>query len=432
MHRIRTSIAITAVMASLAPAVAAAQAPAPLDRADLRRYVAEVLERNDAFGAALSDLDAATERIGPAGALPDPVIELGMRSVPVPSFDFDREAMTQLPIGFRQDLPFPGKQAARTDVARRDSALAAAGTQGLEATLVVRAASAYFGLVYARNAIDLWDARIRLAGQAVAAARTRYETGAVPQADLLRAELRRADLVERTFDLDAVADEARADMDALRGGTDGPIAPLDLTDPTGPQVLATMSDTVADLQTLGGRLESGNPELRLATARVDRARSEARVFAIAARPDFYVAIQNGIRFGGRQPFLSATAGVALPIWSGRKQAPAARAADLSLEAEQHRYDDLRAALTGDLRSGVARLRALRSRVEQLRNEVLPLADAASESALSAYAAGSADLSAVLDAQDDFFEARLRLARVLTDYAAERAALSALLGEEWYR
>ena len=64
--------------------------------------------------------------------------------------------------------------------------------------------------------------------------------------------------------------------------------------------------------------------------------------------------------------------------------------------------------------------------------MLPLAAAASQSALSAYATGATDLSAVLDVQDDLFQARLRLARLVMDYGAERAALAALLGEEWYR
>lgn len=432
MHRIATYIRVAAVMVFLAPAVTAAQAPPPLDRPDLRRYVTEVLQRNDALGAAFLDLHAATERIAPAGALPDPVIEFGMRSVPIPSFDFEREAMTQLPIGVRQDFPFPGKQAARTDVARRDSVLTAAGTQGVEAVLVVRATAAYFALAHARSAVDLWQARIGLADQAVVTARARYETGGTPQSDLLRAELRRADLVERAFDLDAGVDAALADVDALRGGTGGSIAPVDLVDTVGRLALAVLGDTLPDLESLGIRLEAGNPELRIARARVERARSEARVFAIAARPDFFVAVQNGIRFGDRQPFLSATVGLSLPIWSGRKQTPAARAADRALEAEQRRYEDLTIRLLGDLRSRVARLQALRSRVADLQSEVLPLAEAASGSALSAYAAGTTDLSAVLDAQDDLLQARLRFARLLMDYGHERAALAALLGEEWYR
>ena len=432
MHRIATYVRVVAVVATLVPAAAVAQAPPPLDRPDLRRYVAEVLTRNAARGAAFLDLEAATERIAPAGALPDPVVEFGMRSVPIPSFDFAQEAMTQLPIGVRQNFPGLGKQAARTEVARQDSALAAAGTGRVDADLVVRAAGAFFRLAYTQSAVELWQARIDLADQAVITARARYATGAAPQSDLLRAELRRADLIERAFELASALEETRADLDALRGGSGDPVPSVDLTDPSSAAVVGVTRDTLGDSGQLEVELEIGNPDLRVARARVERARSEARVFAIAGRPDFFVALQNGIRFGGREPFLSATAGLSVPLWAGRKQAPAARAADRALEAEQGRYKDLAARLRGELLARIARLRALGSQVGELGREVLPRASAASESTLSAYATGATELSAVLDAQDDFVQARLRLARLVMDYAAERAALSALLGEEWYR
>jgi len=432
MHRITTAARVVAVVASLVPAAAGAQTPPPLDRPDLRRYVTEVLERNAGLGAASLELEAATERIAPAGALPDPVIEFGMRSVPIPSFDFDREAMTQLPIGIRQNFPFPGKQAARADVARQDSALAAAGTGSVETALAARAAATFYRLAYARSAEDLWQARIALADQAAITARARYATGSAPQVDPLRAELRKADLVEQAFELASMIEQTQADLDALRGGRGDAIPFVDLTQSDGGPALAVLRDTLANAQELAGHLEAGNSELRIARARVERARSESRVYAIASRPDFFVSVQNGIRFGGRQPFLSATAGLTIPLWAGRKQAPAARAAERAREAEEQRYEDLSDRITGDLRAGVARLRGLRSRVGELRREVLPLAAAASESALSAYTAGATDLSAVLDAQDDLFRARLRLARLVMDYGAERAALAALLGEEWYR
>lgn len=432
MHRIATFARVVSVVAYLAPAVAVAQAPPPLDRPDLRRFVAEVLERNAARGAALLDLEAATERIAPAGALPDPVIEFGMRSVPIPSFDFEREAMTQLPIGVRQNFPFPGKQAARTAVARQDSVLAAAGTGRVDAALAARSAAVFYRLAHTRTAVALWQERIELAEKAVITVRARYATGDAPQSDLLRAELRRADLVERAFELASAVEETRADLDALRGGPGETIPAIDLADPSGAAALAVLRDTLSDTRKLSSLLEAGNPDLGVARARVERKRSQSRVFAIAARPDFFVSLQNGVRLGGRQPFLSATAGLTVPLWAGRKQAPAARAAERSLEAEERRYEDLAARLMGELRARASRLLALDAQVRVLGREVLPLAAAASESALSAYATGETELTAVLDAQDDLFQARLRLARLVMNYAAERAALAALLGEEWYR
>jgi outer membrane protein TolC len=66
------------------------------------------------------------------------------------------------------------------------------------------------------------------------------------------------------------------------------------------------------------------------------------------------------------------------------------------------------------------------------DEIIPLAEAASASVLQRYQVGALDFTAVLDAQDDLFRARLNLARLIADYGTARAGLAALVGEEWYR
>ena len=86
------------------PGVVTAQ-KSTFDAPDPRTYVQQVLEDNQSLHARRSTLGAAGARIGPAGALPDPTVSLGVMSLPVPSFDFEAEAMTQIGIGLRADVP---------------------------------------------------------------------------------------------------------------------------------------------------------------------------------------------------------------------------------------------------------------------------------------------------------------------------------------
>jgi outer membrane protein TolC len=165
---------------------------------------------------------------------------------------------------------------------------------------------------------------------------------------------------------------------------------------------------------------------------VDRARASARLFAIAARPDFAISLQTGTRLGGREPFLSAVVAVSVPLWAGRKQSPEARAAALAVRGSEQRYDDLQVRLEATLAAQIARLTGLRERIEEVSGRVLPLAEAASFSALRSYGVGTVELTAALETQDELFRVELDFARLLADYGAQRAALSALLGEEWYR
>ena len=181
----------------------------------VHEYVRQVLVGNAGYAAARSRVAAAAERIAPAGALPDPTVTLGILAVPAPSFDFTAERMTRLPIGVRQHIPFPGKQAAATDRARADSALAGESLVAIEARLVAEAAGVYYELAYAETALRIWQSRVVLADQAIAVAHTRYETGAAPQTDLLRARLRRAELEEEGWDLEAAVVQVRAHADGV-------------------------------------------------------------------------------------------------------------------------------------------------------------------------------------------------------------------------
>lgn len=421
--------------AALAAAAMVAPPPAPaqsavLEAPDLRGYVAEVLRGNPGLDAARSRVGAAERRIAPAGALPDPMITAGAMSVPVASFDLEREAMTQIPaVMVEQRLPFPGKRAAATAVARADSAVAEGDRSVAESRLAAAAVSAYYALAEARTSLEVWRSQAALADQAIAVTQVRYETGGAQQTDVLRAHLRRAELEEERHRLEADVTVVEARLDALRAGPGEPVTPPLLVSTAA--VPGLRGDVVPASSDLRERL-AGSPTLRTAGSVRERAERTARVFAIAGRPDFTVGLQGGARFAGREPFVTALVGISVPLYAGRKQGPAADAARLDAEAAQGHYDDVREALEAEVESARASLAALRERVLWTADEILPLAEAASASALQRYRVGALDFSAVLDAQDGLFGAQLRLAHLIADYGVAWGDLAALLGEEWYR
>jgi len=429
LHRLPIAGSAALVIAVGLPSAAFPQS-AVFEAPSLRAYVAQALARNAGLRAAEARLGAAERRIAPAGALPDPMVTLGAMSVPVSSFDVDREAMTQFPVMVQQRFPFPGKQGASTAVARADSTVADSRRGMVEAELVAGAVRAYYGLANARTALEVWRGRVALADQAIAAAQVRYETGGAPQTDLLRARLRRAELDEERRQLDAVVAAGEARLDALRGGPEEPVVTPMLLSTTA--VPGLRGDSVPPDSLLRQVLVERSPALR--TAAADRALAErtARVFAIVGRPDFTVGLQAGPRFGGREPFVSALVGISLPLYAGRKQGPAADAARLDAVAADLRYDDVAVRLIAEVDAVAADLEALRLRVLQTADQIVPLAEAASASALQGYQVGALEFSSVLDAQDDLFRAQLRLARLIANYGAAWGDLAALIGQEWYR
>lgn len=416
------------IIAGGRPSVTHAQSPV-FEAPGLRAYVAQVLARNTGLRAAETRLAAAERRIAPAGALPDPVVTFGAMSVPVMSFDVDREAMTQFPVAVQQRFPFPGKQGAGTAVARADSMVADGRRAMIEADLVAGAVRTYYGLAHARTTLEVWRGRVALADQSIAVAHVRYETGGAPQTDLLRARLRRAELDDERRQLDAVVAASEARLDALRAGPGEQVSTPILLSTAAPGL---RRDAVPADSLLRRLLVERSPALRRAAAEADQAQQTARVLAIAGRPDFTIGLQAAPRLGGREPFVTALVGMSVPLYAGRKQTPAAQAARLDADAADHRLDDLARRLTADVDAVAAALQALRDRILLTADEILPLAAAASTSALQRYQVGTLEFSAVLDAQDDLFRAQLRLARLIADYAAGWGDLAARIGEEWYR
>ena len=72
------------------------------------------------------------------------------------------------------------------------------------------------------------------------------------------------------------------------------------------------------------------------------------------------------------------------------------------------------------------------RTDLAATQIIPLARAASASALQRYRVGEVEFTSVLETQDELFRAQLDLARLVSQYGAGRTELAALTGEEWYR
>ena len=411
------------------PTVVTAQ-HSTFDAPGLRTYVQQVLEYNASLHARRSTLGAARDRIGPAGALPDPTVSFGVMSLPVPSFDFRAEAMTQIGIGFAQTFPARGKRRAATSVARVDSILAASRVTSREAQLGAAATGAYYRLALAKTAVKLWRGRAALADQAVVVTDARYQSGAAPQTDALRARLRRARLSEELRDLEAEVIGARETARALLGGGGEVPDALLLVDVAGTPALDPVAFDIPVIDQMEPPLR--NPSLRVAAATVERAARRATQFEIAGRPDLMTSLQTGIRFGDREPFFTASIGIPLALWSRRKQTPLANAAIMDLTAAEEEYVDLSVLVIAEVRTRLANLEASRLRAQQIAAVTVPLATAAAASALQQYRVGAVEFTSVLETQDEFFRVQLGLAQVVSRFGTLRAELAALTGEEWYR
>src|SRR5262245_4511994 len=97
-----------ALSVALLPVRAGAQTPGD-DTLRLAEAVRLVREANPMLRAARASATAAEQRVGPAGALPDPQLQLGLMNRMASDFGNTMDPMTMNQVQVMQMLPWPGK-----------------------------------------------------------------------------------------------------------------------------------------------------------------------------------------------------------------------------------------------------------------------------------------------------------------------------------
>ena len=213
------SCSIAAVLGGLllgVPAMLSGQTPAGTDSL-LKRLTAEAIASAPAILRSDALSRAASTRVRPAGALPDPMVNVGVMDLTLPRFGFRESDFTEVDFELSQQFPWPGTLGSQTRAARAAARGASAETSVLRRDVAVRVATLYYRLRYIITAEQILAKQRGLVETAVEISTARYGTGSVPQSDPLQARIALARLVTERAALVAEESGVRADLRAVRG-----------------------------------------------------------------------------------------------------------------------------------------------------------------------------------------------------------------------
>ncbi|MBT1082309.1 TolC family protein [Pseudomonas aeruginosa] len=340
---------------------------------------------------------AARSAAIPAGALPDPKLNLGLQNVPIEGddrFTTNRDFMTMQMVGVMQEVPNRDKRKARMETAQAavERADAEAGVERLQ----VRSASAqaWIAAYTLQRKLALFDDFFRENRLLAASVRARLAGGGASAVDVVAPRQEAALLDERKDDLLRQQAQARATLKRWTG-EDAP----DALDGDFPHWTI---DAAYSRQALRRHpaLAAYDPMTREAEALVREAVAEKK-------PDWSWELdyqRRGREFGD---MMTLQVSFDLPLFSATRQDPkiAARRAQVrQLEAE-------RAAMTREyeqrLESDLAEYLRLQRALKRSTATLLPLAEEKVRLALAGYRAGTLDLEQLLGARQQRVEARLR-------------------------
>ena len=395
-----TSLALAADPLTLAEAVRVAGAR-PL----------RVQAQDAAVAAAEADASAA-------GALPDPILVVGIENLPVTggdAFDPAADDMTMKQIGLRQEFPAAGKRSARRSLAQRQVDVARA--QAVVERLSVRRAAAdawiaAWAVDHEVHALEQLREQARLAAKL---ARARAGGGGGSLAEALAAEAAGLELDNQLEEAKARRESALA---ALRRWVPG-THEVAMQDPDFEALPFTQVQLQARLDELAPLL-GGSARVEKAAAAIDVARAEKR-------SDWSLTAAYGQRDRDRSDMLSVEVEIALP-WLQRGRTDSGV---LAREAEYQQAlalrDDERRALAADIEAAYARWEALKRQVALHEDRLLPIARDRSAAALASYRAGG-ELQPWLDARDAELQVHRSHAEHLGELGHAWAALAFLVPE----
>ena len=369
---------------------------------------ARVMQRSPELAALAHDAAAQDGLVRQAGAVPNPELS-GLLE--------DRDSATRTTtIQLTQAIELGGKRGARIDAAQAERELAAAALNEKRAQLRARTSSAFYQLLAAQARLELADAALALAAQALDGASTRVAAGKNSPLDAARARIALSGAEIERAQAGADAATARETLAALWGGAGHDLERIE-------GQLARLPDA-APLAHLLARLPDA-PALARARLELQRRLALGRLEKSRRAPDLAVTVgsKKDAQFGHRQ----AVFGLAMPLpLFDRNQG---RVDESAQRSEQARAElaAVSAALASELRIAHGRLLAARSQAHTLQTAQLPDAVSTDEAARKAYAYGKFGMLDVIDAQRVLLQAKTLQLRVLADAHAAAADIERILG-----
>ena len=332
-----------------------------------------------------------------ADRLPDPTLDVGIRDFPVTGPDagrFNRDDFTMTTIGVSQQFINPAKRRARAARAGADIGIAQAGVEVEALNIRLETALAWVDLYYGQGQLDqlkLLDESLNSLQSTVTA---RLTSGSARPSQSLEPDQLRAQVSDRRIALVAEIAKAKARLARYTGDPDPSVTGAS------PELTINRAALLAGVGDL--------PSLRALDAQTAAMDAETRLARADKTPDWKVSASYGRREPNFGDLVSVGVSIDLPLFGRKRQDP--KIAARVNEAERARFDRIAgeretiAALEGDLAEHAMH----HARLENARNNLVPLARKRAKLDFDSYGAGTVDLGTALLATLTVAEAEVDL------------------------
>ncbi|MBF6570032.1 MAG: TolC family protein [Candidatus Binataceae bacterium] len=366
---------------------------------ELDLLIKEAIAQNPDLAAARSNLVAAMARVPVAAMPPDPQIGFRLKDMPT-TFSWTRENATEKQVVVQQQYPFPGKLNLRKEIQGKLADITREQLHAITLHLITQVRSAFADLFLVDKSVELAMEQGAMLRDLNEIATEKYKLGPGLQQDILDADvaLARTDATLAEFARKRMSREIQLATLLNRDRVSLP--------PMGVLPDAGLKHSPLELEQIAIEM---NPDILARQHDVQREQLSLSLARRGMLPDMSFQLEYGDRqdnlltgTAGKRNFrpdmLGAVVLFSAPVFYYWKQNEQVIEAEANLARSRFQLAATREQTVGSLRDQVARLSQHEQVALSLKEQVIPLAQTALASAMSAYQVGKVDFVTLLTAQ----------------------------------
>lgn len=390
----------------------------------LEQLIKEGLARNGEIQSLSAMVESLKEAIPYAGSLDDPRLGIGLLNLPVDTFSFNQEPMTQKQLFIAQKIPWFGKLSLKE---QRQALMATSQQVLLEVKrfeLARKIADAYYELGFISSSIKTNGRLTDIVGQVLKVTETRYGAGKGLQQDVLQAQVELTKLLDEKITLGKKRRIVEDRINELLNREE--FQPVYISDEL------PSPEMELDSAALQAKSLKNNPMLAVRQANIDVADVDIQLAEKDYRPDMDVMVGYGQReedMTGRElpDFFSASVVVNIPLWQKSRQAANLASKKKSRQAAGKSYEDLVRSLPHKVDALVTDLSETRENYKLFSGALTVQAEQWARSSMDAYVVGKIEFNTMISAQIRLLNFELMAKKYLYELYQKRAELEEVLG-----
>ncbi len=385
-------------------------------------YLRVAAINNPGLRAAFYEWKAAMERVPQVRALPDPKFSYTRYIEEVET----RVGAQKNRFMLMQMVPWPGKLVSKSDMAVRSAMAKKYLFDAKKLALFYRVSKAYLEYYFLSRSIKVVGSNLDFITNLEKTLETRFKAGVARNASLIQIQVEQGKLEDRLKSLQALQGALAARLNSAIGRDPMQALPW-------PVELAVTSPVLKE-EEIAAVLRENNPDLEAARQRVRASEAGMRLARSQYLPDFGV----GAAFvdterrddmnpddNGKDPVM-LTLEMSLPVWWNKYRA-GVREARARHDAAQSKVVSMSNDLTADLRLAFFNYQDAKRKYTLFHDTLVPKAEQGLAAAQTAFSAGKAAFTDLIDAERTLLELRLMAERAVVDRGIRLAELEKLAG-----